>query len=731
MLILLKPLNSVPQCDHYGLCRNHYPFLPAAPGSVPPCAKPGSTFCEKIDQYPTNLIRYLIEKWGYEYSTLLSDESRDGFNYRSPPTYGPSHHPGYTYGPPKVHGYPFYPGVRLTGNASSGGYPDRQYKLPPQFLTPGPYLYTTLIQPVTHYNPDEWWERYARSNAEGTVGSNQHHKLRARKKRQAGGASQLCPTRTEYIMPKAAMNNRGNWMYVVNLNEVDDRYTQLVGTETCTQTQCNGLCTIPNGYTARCQQQYVQKRLAALDGRGDRLYTDIFWFPHCSFGSYEHMAFPKHRALVAILGNTTPLCRFIFCTQLLSAFSLWRKERMTHLAVTDGVFLRYKKGREKGSTLTQSSVASCARTNANCSTELSATRSESVGTGGGGGGGYQQQPPSQPPTPSSTVQDTGLPPFSSFSGRLLDISSWDYYEGLTGRLLDRGDGLPMLIPQPQYRPWESKGPDDSFSSSANKLPSFQSQFNAFPQEQTVTGNNGEVLTTLTAASPSPSSSSSGLPSFHTLSAVNPRPGYPLVPAPVQAREIPAIQQQFLDERHIQLFAHSQPFGSAHSLNNQPTVTTLTTVLTQLTQLHHSNFQNPMGVLDVNKMGGDGLKFSDSPLRGTDSRKKERRKVRASSLESSTESDGAGSSSVESSGQVAAVSSTAGFKSPLQPSSNTPSVSDSEGEKPVKKKRKRCGECTGCQRKDNCGDCAPCRNDKSHQICKMRRCEKLTEKKIKC
>jgi hypothetical protein len=29
------------------------------------------------------------------------------------------------------------------------------------------------------------------------------------------------------------MNNRGNWMFVVNLNEVDDRYTQLVGTETC------------------------------------------------------------------------------------------------------------------------------------------------------------------------------------------------------------------------------------------------------------------------------------------------------------------------------------------------------------------------------------------------------------------------------------------------------------------------------------------------------------------
>ena len=51
------------------------------------------------------------------------------------------------------------------------------------------------------------------------------------------------------------------------------------------------------------------------------------------------------------------------------------------------------------------------------------------------------------------------------------------------------------------------------------------------------------------------------------------------------------------------------------------------------------------------------------------------------------------------------------------------------EKPTKKKRKRCGECPGCQRKDNCGDCAPCRNEKSHQICKVRRCDRLTEKKV--
>ncbi len=71
------------------------------------------------------------------------------------------------------------------------------------------------------------------------------------------------------------------------------------------------------------------------------------------------------------------------------------------------------------------------------------------------------------------------------------------------------------------------------------------------------------------------------------------------------------------------------------------------------------------------------------------------------------------------------------KATPSPANSTPQAETSNVErtaKGTKKKRKRCGECIGCQRKDNCGDCAPCRNDKSHQICKVRRCERLTEKK---
>lgn len=62
-------------------------------------------------------------------------------------------------------------------------------------------------------------------------------KRKSRERRQAGagaGAEQLCPTRSQYITPRAAINKQGNWMYVVNMGEnMDSMYSQLVKTESC------------------------------------------------------------------------------------------------------------------------------------------------------------------------------------------------------------------------------------------------------------------------------------------------------------------------------------------------------------------------------------------------------------------------------------------------------------------------------------------------------------------
>nr|4HP1_C Chain C, LOC100036628 protein [Xenopus tropicalis]4HP3_C Chain C, LOC100036628 protein [Xenopus tropicalis] len=47
-----------------------------------------------------------------------------------------------------------------------------------------------------------------------------------------------------------------------------------------------------------------------------------------------------------------------------------------------------------------------------------------------------------------------------------------------------------------------------------------------------------------------------------------------------------------------------------------------------------------------------------------------------------------------------------------------------------KKRKRCGVCVPCLRKEPCGACYNCVNrSTSHQICKMRKCEQLKKKRV--
>lgn len=68
----------------------------------------------------------------------------------------------------------------------------------------------------------------------------------------------------------------------------------------------------------------------------------------------------------------------------------------------------------------------------------------------------------------------------------------------------------------------------------------------------------------------------------------------------------------------------------------------------------------------------------SPMRAAENRKKERRKIRASSMESSADSEGSAMELGDmSSGQVSAVSSTANFKSPMGNASGHGESQDTE------------------------------------------------------
>lgn len=342
-------------------------------------------------------------------------------------------------------------------------------------------------------------------------------------------------------------------------------------------------------------------------------------------------------------------------------------------------------------------------------------------------------------TTTDEASESGLPAFTTFQATELE-TSWDYYE----RSAAVQHNADLAAQANSYtRPWEMESKEQQLQIQQRgfepfpKLPSFQSQFHSFadnnlvaepslpaqvtavpvpisPSSGSPSGNGS--LTQLTQLTPSPMTSLqpalTALPptNFHTLATVNVQPprGYPLVPAPIQARDIPSLQQQYIDERHIQLY---QPITTTatfhHPAPPQPHQGIVTVLKNEHVNydlkngIHHTSFQNsPMmdnnsSFMDSsniatpkvsNKNGMNGTPLSHTTK---ETRKKERRKIRASSLESSTESDASSAMDIDGNssgnpGQVAAVSSSDNFKSPMHTSMENGDHTSTTGEKTVKK-----------------------------------------------
>lgn len=336
---------------------------------------------------------------------------------------------------------------------------------------------------------------------------------------------------------------------------------------------------------------------------------------------------------------------------------------------------------------------------------------------------------------TATAEDTtdhSLPSFTTFATTDLE-PSWDYYDRSSGdrNSIISADNITSQANN-YTRPWEMESKDavkgfEPFP----KLPSFQSQFHVYNEAplvpepslaqpvpvspSTITSPLNGSLTQLTpihSLAPLPPHSTGS--SFHTLTTVQATPpprSYPLVPAPIQARDIPTIQQQYLDERHIQLYQPITTFAPGQNV---------VTVVQQKNDLHngmqhhhpvvthHHQHQNafhpsptvqgppaPITMMETNVNGnGAAMGFNgsskgpkesvNSPMRSAENRKKERRKIRASSIESSADSEGSAMDLGDmSSGQVSAVSSTANFKSPMGNALGHGESQDSEsGEKGV-------------------------------------------------
>lgn len=318
-------------------------FLPATEGGTPDCVQdPRDTFCLDPKKYPKERILYLLENKMFDVDSMLMDESRDSYVFESrpgsqpvnmygydqmPQTYEPPRQtykqPHQTYKPPRQSYGPPPPPPSLPSN---GYLPPRQnnfsttskpYHPPPPPPLPPPTKYSPPLHspsshtygaapyhygtPATPYDNDGPYPRYRKATTPSSSYLTRYlpppapsrsppkpqpwwrkimRSSRRRQKRQA--SSELCPYDEDYIMPKAALNNKGTWMFLVNMEDVSPQYTQKVQTKKCIPgATCSGSCNVPNGFTTTCQQQYVQKRLVALDGSGSSLAQEVFWFPSC------------------------------------------------------------------------------------------------------------------------------------------------------------------------------------------------------------------------------------------------------------------------------------------------------------------------------------------------------------------------------------------------------------------------------------------------------------------
>lgn len=388
-----------------------------------------------------------------------------------------------------------------------------------------------------------------------------------------------------------------------------------------------------------------------------------------------------------------------------------------------------------------------------------------IGVGVGLGLGFAPPPPAAIPARDNQPGPPG--PNNSGPGgvqyRPWESKNHPDSNGNPPTLLELGRMMAVTPPPGNTTPNSSSNPS-GFSElqlfpphgSSPKLPSFQSQFQ-HSYSASSPGPHPPALTPINADpngfhASGPGPGGGGGPGSAVIQNNNNNNNvrYPLVPAPVHPIQRPEIvggghaphPGAFVHHERVAAVTavhHLGPFPSvgqqaATNPQHYPTLPAdYNSGVVQRPALLQSSGPSP-SINNVIKLETEDSRspFSSQgslPARqpAGDGRKKEKRKYRASSMESS--------SSEASDAQVPSISSTArGFKHPhihsmTGGSNGHDSSMDCDG-KQSKKKRKRCGECVGCMRKDNCASCAPCRNDKSHQICKMRRCEKLTEKKIK-
>ncbi|RWS30768.1 uncharacterized protein B4U80_02444 [Leptotrombidium deliense] len=104
-----------------------------------------------------------------------------------------------------------------------------------------------------------------------------------RPKRQTEDGEEICRTRKMYITPKAALNDKSEWKYIINLGDKDPQLKQVIKVDVCVSPgePCSNQIQLPFGFVSRCKQKYLKKKLLSLDADGEGTSTENFFVPSC------------------------------------------------------------------------------------------------------------------------------------------------------------------------------------------------------------------------------------------------------------------------------------------------------------------------------------------------------------------------------------------------------------------------------------------------------------------
>ncbi|XP_074603199.1 uncharacterized protein LOC141856698 [Brevipalpus obovatus] len=234
------------------------------------CPDTGKTVCKEVGDYPTDKILKVItdaKASNFNFTSEFVDESLNDEEpkleyFRSPTK---SNYKGYIV---------YQSSYDQNYQPRHASFKQKPIKPPVHWETNFPY--SSPWRPIINQDPFLINRSKRRSNFAS-------ERLRVLKKRQIIEKEEICETQSMFITPKAALNDQSEWKFIVNLGDKDSRFRQVIKVNICSQVDgaCSAVISLPFGFSSRCRQKFIKKKLLALDPSGQSTSNENFFVPSC------------------------------------------------------------------------------------------------------------------------------------------------------------------------------------------------------------------------------------------------------------------------------------------------------------------------------------------------------------------------------------------------------------------------------------------------------------------